>query len=220
MESCKLCYENAGNLPLLELLPQTGGRLLDLGCGAGGNARILKYRGWIVTGITISPREQQIASAYCEECYLCDLNAGIPETVKGKYDVVLMSHILEHLMHPGRLLEDAKKVLVPNGLIAVALPNVLAYPNRLRFVFGKFEYTSGGIMDNTHIRFFTFASGRCLLEENGFKVIIARGDGAFPLWKIRSILPAIFVKQLNSLVCKYFPGIFASQSLFLANSSK
>lgn len=220
MECCRLCYENEGNLPLLKLLPKSGGRLLDLGCGAGDNARILKAQGWTVTGITISPSEQRIALKYCDKCYLWDLEGGIPETVGGGYKVVLMSHILEHLIHPEHLLKDAKKVLSPEGVIAVALPNVLSYSNRFRFILGKFEYAAGGIMDHTHVRFYTFTSAKRLLEENGFNVIVKRGDGAFPLWKIRRILPVAFVKWLNRLASETFPGLFGYQSLFLGSPSK
>ena len=220
IECSQLCYKNEGNLPLLELLPHKKGKVLDCGCGSGDNARILKERGWAVTGITISRKELRIAQEYCNKCYLYDLNKGIPDTVGGGYNVVLMSHILEHVINPDYLLKDVKRVLSPDGVIAVALPNILTYTNRLRFLFGKFEYTEGGTLDHTHIRFYTFTSGKRLLEENGFNVIVARGDGAFPLWKIRSILPSILVKRLNQLACKFRPGLFSIQSLFIANQSK
>ena len=220
MEYDKLYYKNIGNIPLLELFIKKKGRILDCGCGSGDNARILQSQGWTVTGITISLKEQQVARDYCDKCYLHDLNNGIPKTVGSGYSVVLMSHILEHLVHPERLLEDAKNVLAPNGIIAVALPNVLVYYNRLRFMFGKFDYTSSGIMDYTHLRFYTFTSGKRLIEENGFKIMTEQGDGAFPLWKIRSILPTILVRKLNTLACTCFPDIFATQSLFLGVPSE
>ena len=209
-------YQNSGNLPLLGLLPESGRRLLDCGCGAGDNARILKAQGWSVTGITISPSEQLAASVHCDKVYLADLEQGIPKAIDDYFDCVLMSHILEHLVHPENLLRDAKAVLAPNGMIAVALPNVLVYYNRLRFLFGRFEYTDGGIMDETHVRFYTFATGAKLLEANGYKLVKVQSEGAFPLWKARNILPVRLVKALNHFVVKHWPGIFGWQSLYLA----
>ena len=209
-------YRNAGNISLLNILPKSKGRVLDCGCGAGDNAHILNTQGWAVTGITISPLEQQIASSYCEKVYLADLDHGIPENVGVGFDLVLMSHILEHLIHPERLIEDSKHVLNPNGMIAVALPNVLAYRNRLRFLFGKFEYESGGVMDGTHVRFYTFSTGAELLRSNGYHLILCKADGSLPFGRMHKILPAPLVEAMNHWACHWWPGLFGLQSLYLA----
>lgn len=210
-------YTNSGNVPLLELLPRKKmGRLLDCGCGSGDNARILCSWGWEVTGITISPLERNVARKYCSLVEIADLEHGIPSSVGKNYDVVLMSHILEHLVYPQNLIKDARKVLSPDGMIAVALPNVLMYPNRLRLLKGQFEYTAGGVMDETHVRFYTFKTGAELLRSNGLKVIISHQEGTFPLWKLRNILPKAFVKKLYDMAGAFRPGFFGIQSLYLA----
>ncbi len=217
MSNCaQRLYQNSGNYPLLDMLPKGGGRILDCGCGAGDNARVLKSRGWAVTGITISPSERQQASAYCDWTCQADLEQGLPKDLAGGFDVVLMSHVLEHLVCPEKLLRDVHQVLVSGGGIAVALPNVLAYSQRLRFLLGKFEYTSGGLMDETHVHFYTFTTGAKLLEASGYKVVVACADGAFPLWKVRGILPAHWVKNVNHWACRWRPGLFGNQSLYLA----
>jgi 2-polyprenyl-3-methyl-5-hydroxy-6-metoxy-1,4-benzoquinol methylase len=210
-------YQNQGNLALLNLIPpDNSGRALDCGCGAGDNARLLKERHWSVTGITLSQPEQTIALQYCEQVYLADLEQGLPQAAKTKYELVIMSHILEHLVNPAKLLQAVKEVLLPNGLVAVALPNVLAYPQRLKFLRGKFEYEKSGVMDETHVRFYTFATGAKLLQAQGYEIITARGDGAFPLWKLRQLLPTSVVQNLNTWSCQQWPGLFGSQSLYLA----
>jgi SAM-dependent methyltransferase len=208
-------YQNAGNLPLLRMIPPNS-RVLDCGCGAGDNARILKSYGCRVTGITISASEREAALAHCDEVHLADLEDGIPEQVAGSFDVVLFSHVLEHLVHPGNVLRDARRLLMPKGLIAVALPNVLEYHNRFDFLMGRFEYTSGGIMDETHVRFYTFACGKRLLIENGYTIVVAQADGAFPLWKMRQVLPAQWMDWINRWACQHWPGLFGAQSLYLA----
>ena len=209
-------YRNRGNPPLLGLLPEKSGRVLDCGCGAGDNAQLLQARGWKVTGITLSPAEQSAAAAFCERVHLADLETGLPDSVSGPFDVVLLSHVLEHLVAPEKLLDAIKSVLAPDGILAVALPNVLYYPVRLGALFGKFEYTVEGIMDETHVHFYTYEAGRQLLRKNGFRVLLARADGAFPLWKFRRILPDSWVQRLNRLACRVRPGLFGRQSLYLA----
>jgi len=135
-----MIYQNEGNLSLLAMLPSTPGRLLDCGSGAGDNARILQAQGWRVTGITIEAREKDLASRYCEAVVVADLEKGLPQEIVGPYDLILFSHILEHLKQPLKILLESKKVLASGGLVAVALPNVLYYANRFTFLWGEFEY--------------------------------------------------------------------------------
>lgn len=212
-----MIYSNEGNLPLLALLPGGSGRILDCGCGAGDNARILQAQGWRVTGITLEAGEKDLASRFCEAVVVADLDTGLPQEIVGPYDLVLFSHILEHLKQPLKILLESKKVLASGGLVAVALPNVLYYANRFTFLWGEFEYSpDGGLMDQTHLRFFTFKSGADLLESAGFEVIQKRSEGNFPLWKLRQFLPGSLVKVLNQRANQWLPGLFGSQCLYLA----
>lgn len=213
-------YKNSGNLALLELIgSKPAGRALDCGCGAGDNARILSIRGWVVDGITISPDEQSKASQVCKTVLIGDLEGGLPPAVSSVYDLVVFSHVLEHLCNPSRVLNDIHRVLAPDGIVAVALPNVLNWRSRLRFLIGRFEYEEGGIMDNTHLRFYTFASGRRLLESNGFVVSTATVEGIFPLArKIR--LPSRILGALDRFAGSYWPGLFGWQLLYIANPGR
>jgi len=211
-------YRNAGNLPLLDLLPVGGGRALDCGCGAGDNARILRSRGWRVTGITLSEDEQRLAAEHCERVFVADLEEPLPDAIGVGYDAVVLSHVLEHLVAPERLLRRVKNLLSPSGVVVVALPNVLFYPVRLRALLGRFDYASDGIMDATHVRFYTFESGLALLRENGFEVLKALAEGGFPLWKLRRHLPASLVERIDQEACRRRPGLFGRQSLYLLGS--
>jgi SAM-dependent methyltransferase len=216
-EACsQRTYQNAGNPPLLALLPSGGeGAVLDCGCGAGDNARILASMGWTVDGVTISADEASLAARYCRRVEVANLEAGLPP-LDTSYDVVLMSHVLEHLVSPGPLLSDVKAVLAPAGRIAVALPNVLLWRNRLAFLGGSFEYTQEGIMDSTHVRFYTHASGRRLLERHGFKVMHSSASGGVGLGVLRRWLPETAVSTLERTGCRWWPGLFGMQSLYVA----
>ena len=109
------------NRPLLKLIaPFPAGAALDCGCGTGGNARELRQMGWRVTGITVSPRELEMASECCDAVLLGDLNSGIPKEAGGPFDLVVFSHVLEHLLHPEVALRDARGCSVLMG--ALLLP--------------------------------------------------------------------------------------------------
>ena len=173
-------------------------------------------RGASVTGITLSPAEELEALRYCEKVLLADLNEGIPAEAHSGYDVILFSHVLEHLFDPTQALRDAARILKENGVLAIALPNVLTWRVRLQFLLGRFEYSSAGILDDTHIRFYTFDSGRRMLQRNGFDVGLARADGGFPLWKGRKLIPLRLQKAVDRWASECFPGLFGFQSLYLA----
>jgi SAM-dependent methyltransferase len=172
--------------------------------------------GWRVTGITVSPRELEMASECCEAVWLGDLNSGIPQEAGGPFDLVVFSHVLEHLLHPDVALRDARRLLSSGGHIIVALPNVLYWRLRIKFLLGEFKYEPTGIMDETHVRFYTFHSGMELLRSNGFEIVSTLGDGALPLPLLRRLLPAL-ARVLDPFASRLVPGLFAEQILYVAS---
>ena len=208
-------YQNSGNLPFLRSLQlDPPGNALDCGCGAGDNARALRAAGWRVTGITISPEEAVRALHECDSVHLADLEQGIPTDARGPFDLILFSHVLEHLRDPCPALRDAQKLLSPSGVIAVALPNVLYWRQRLEFLLGRFQYDDAGIMDRTHLRFFTFVTGKQMLESYGLHVVHATVDGGFPSRYLRRVLPA-WSARLDRLAERLMPNLFGYESFYL-----
>jgi SAM-dependent methyltransferase len=210
-------YHNAGNAVLFRQLDTkaAAGRALDCGCGAGDNAGALQARGWVVEGITLSAAEKAEASRFCSAVWVHDLETGIPDSVRGPFDLVVMSHVLEHLRNPDVVLQGIRTVLAPDGVVLVALPNILHWRYRMRLFAGRFEYEDGGIMDNTHLRFYTHASGKRLLENNGFEVLQALGDGNFPLPYLRKAMPEQ-ARRIDQIACDSFPGLFGWQLIYRA----
>src|SRR5262249_12773731 len=100
---------------------------------------------------------------------------GLAENFNGaRFDRVMLLDILEHLPLPEDLLAEAKKVLAKDGKIVVSVPNVANITVRLALLFVRWEYTERGILDRTHLRFFTRKSARRFLEENGCKILDVR----------------------------------------------
>lgn len=217
---CRERIYEGSNPPLLQLIASLRpGSALDCGCGAGGNARALREMGWHVTGITVSPQELDRASECCEAVWLADLNSGIPNEAAGPFDLVIFSHVLEHLLHPGVALRDAHRLLSPVGRVFVALPNVLYWRQRLKFMFGEFKYEPTGIMDETHVRFYTLHSGMELLQSNGFEIVSTLGDGDFPLPFLRRVLPALG-RFVDPLAARLLPGVFGVQIIYTARLTR
>jgi SAM-dependent methyltransferase len=175
--------------------------------------------GWRVTGITVSPRELEMASECCEAVRLADLNSGIPTEVGGPFDLVVFSHVLEHLVHPDIALRDARRLLSPHGHIIVALPNVLYWRLRIKFLLGEFKYEPTGIMDETHVRFYTMRSGMDLLSSNGFEIVSTLGDGNLPLPFLRRLHPAL-ARFLDPLASRLVPGLLGAQILYVAKAAQ
>jgi SAM-dependent methyltransferase len=213
-----LTYKNEGNAKLLDLILKPAGRILDCGCGAGDNARILSNRGWRVTAITIDPQERDAARDFCEAVHLADLEKGIPTEIEGKFDAVLASHVLEHLARPERLLQDVRQRLRPTGLLAVALPNIAHYHQRISLLRGRFNYADTGQLDRTHLRFYTYTTAIQLLRQNGFDPLIAAADGSVPLWKARRLVSPTIEVRLNKWAVGQWPNLLGSQALLIASA--
>lgn len=210
-------YENCGNPALLALLPNMTTRVLDIGCGAGDNARLVAATGRTVDGVTLSEAEAMTARRVCSEVFVHDLEAGLPPQVGKFYDAVICSHVLEHLRWPDRLLNEVRELLRPRkGVLLVALPNVLYYKNRWRLLTGHFDYVESGLMDATHFRWFTYASSRRLIESAGFEVLHHSCEGSFPLPFVRRLVSRQTASAVDARATRLFPGLFGYQLLLLA----
>ena len=103
-----------------------------------------------------------------------DLDAGIPESVGTDYDVIVAADVLEHVRHPERVLADARSRLAPGGRVIVSVPNFGHWYPRSRVAMGIFDYDRRGILDASHVRFFTRRSFLHIAKQAGFEV--ARSD--------------------------------------------
>ncbi|MGD0313811.1 MAG: bifunctional glycosyltransferase/class I SAM-dependent methyltransferase [Acidimicrobiales bacterium] len=143
-------------------------KILDLGCSSGLLAERLTDMGHDVTGVDVMEIAgvDRRTSAFVK----ADLNEGIPAEVGTGYDIVLAADVLEHLVNPGALMSQVKNVLAPDGVAMFCVPNIAHWYPRLRSTLGMFDYDQRGILDSTHLRFFTRRSIRKLVERQGFTI--------------------------------------------------
>ncbi|RUQ32306.1 MAG: class I SAM-dependent methyltransferase [Candidatus Competibacteraceae bacterium] len=218
-------YANVGNLPLIDLLEGDVQRVLDIGCGAGDNAALIRARFPYaqISGVTVSPAEAEVARPLFDNCWLFDIEADLPPDLQqAQFDTLVFSHVLEHLREPALVLSRFMLLLQPGGQILIAVPNVLGWRQRIQFLAGRFEYESTGVLDDTHLRFFTyFTADRYLLADCPELQVIHKGaTGSVLLWWLRRyVLPTSWSAAIDRLGCARWPNLFGGQVLIKAVKS-
>ena len=152
-------------------VPADARRLLDVGCGAGAFAAGLKDErpGLEVWGVEMDPAAAARASDVLDRVLVGDAAAVLPGLAAGRFDCVVLNDVLEHVMGPEALLAALRPLLAPGGRVVASLPNVRHWTVVADLVFrGRWEYTDEGILDRTHVRFFTRASLPGLFAAGGF----------------------------------------------------
>jgi 2-polyprenyl-3-methyl-5-hydroxy-6-metoxy-1,4-benzoquinol methylase len=212
-------YSNNGNIPLIDLVSGQVLCVLDVGCGAGDNATLIKscYPDAQVSGITVSPLEAKKVESVLHACWVCDIEADLPADLQqARFDTLIFSHVLEHLKNPVAVLARFLSLLQPGGQIVIAVPNVLNLRTRLQFMAGRFEYETAGILDNTHLRFFTyFTADRYLLADfPELRVVRKSVTGSVPLWWLRRYMfPVSWSNAIDRFGSRMWPNLFGAQVL-------
>lgn len=215
-----LFYANAGNPELLALIPDGTRTVLDVGCGAGDNARLMQARGLEIDGVTISQEEANVAGAFMRKCFVADLDAGLPAGARQRrYDCVVFSHVLEHLKAPEQLVREAAGLLSDQGVVLIAVPNVLNWRQRIDFLRGRFDYADTGVLDRTHLRFYTFKSAPSLIAQANLALDHHSAPGGTPLWFLRRMAPKSFSAAIDAWGSKALPGLIGGQILMRARLS-
>lgn len=143
----------------------TGAKVLDVGCAAGDLGAVLHDRGFVVTGIEADKEAAAVASEKIDSIVVADLEADqLTDIVGGPFDVVIFGDVLEHLQHPEATLQGAVSLLSPEGLVIASIPNVGHGSLRLALLLGQWTYTEEGLLDRTHVRFFTLDGIRDLFS--------------------------------------------------------
>lgn len=144
---------------------------LDIGCAGGRLGGELMHNGAVIScdGIEPHPAAADIARKTLSSVWVGSLESVVNEVPWSKYDLVIMADVLEHLFDPWAALRLLHKKTSPGCRLALSVPNIRYYKVLLPLLFrGEFKYQDEGIMDRTHLHFFTRESLNESLEDNGW----------------------------------------------------
>lgn len=172
-------------------------KLLDVGCGRGVFSKEIKgIHKCVVHGVEYDQESAKEASIHLDKVYVGDITTLMPEIQNRFYDVIGCNDILEHLYDPYTLLQSLKDKMISNGVLIASIPNFLFIGSFLRIVLKRdFQYSHEGILDFTHVRFFTKKSVIRMFHEAGYEIISLHGinESRNKFWKL-----------FNFITLKYF----------------
>ena len=192
-------------------------RILDVGCGPGWLAQALTAAGHTVTGVDVDAHDG--VAARMHRFVQADLTQGLPhddELAHSQFDVVLAADVIEHLPDPQRLLRDLAARVRPGGSIIASVPNIGHWYPRSRVLAGRFDYDQRGILDATHLRFFTRRSFLRMAHDAGLEPTGVAHTGlpldALGVADSRAVTAT--VGRADRVLVRVWPTLFAYQFVF------
>jgi len=209
-------YAKGYNKYIYKVVPSCK-KILDVGCNTGLlGEKLINEKKCIVYGVDYSHNAIALAKKKLTNALVFDLEKeGVPYSNE-RFDIIIFGDVLEHLHNPGGALKKFKKLLSKDGIIIVSLPNVANINIRLDLLLGRWNYKPWGILDRTHLKFFTLNTAKELVISNnysilkiystpGFHFIILRGNG--------------FLRKIAEIICKIYPKLFALQFIIVENQN-
>ncbi len=194
--------------------------VLDVGAAEGYLGRLLQASGLVIDAVEPDRAYAEAAAPFYRRLYSVPVeDLDIVET----YGAIVFGDVLEHLLKPEAVLKTLVGHLQPDGVVLVSLPNAVHMAVRLMLLSGRFPRMNRGILDRTHLHFFTRVSSVELLESAGLCVLEAH-PSVVPLPDIAAgtrwsgVAKAVHPVQL--LAARLFPEVFAYQWVFLARPSQ
>lgn len=162
------------NPDLLRFIPVGAKRVIEIGCSSGALAREFRKisPGCDYLGVEIDPAYAELAKRHCDSTMVLDVEKASDEfwQANADRDCWVFGDVLEHLTDPWAVVRKIRAVIPSNGSIVVCMPNVQHWSIQARLAVGSFDYKDDGLMDKTHLRWFTRATLLQMFNEAGFKI--------------------------------------------------
>jgi len=201
-------YYSGTREDMLKYIPRHVRTTLEFGCGFGGFSALLKKNcGAEVWAVEIDKTAAQEAAEKLDRVINAEASEALHEIPENYFDCIIFLDTLEHLVDPYSLLVAVKKNLTKRGVIVTSIPNIRYYRTFVDFVFhGNWDYKDAGILDKTHLRFFTHKSILKMFERLGFEVLLMEGIRPSKNRKLR-ILNILLFKALEDLKYHQFVSV-------------
>ena len=173
--SVDLSSKNSSITQLI-LLAGRNKKVLEVGPATGYITEALRARGCQVTAIEMDPQAAELAARFCDRMLVGDIEEiDLASTFTGdQFDVVMFGDVLEHLVNPLAVLQKVRPLLRSGGYVVASIPNIAHASVRLMLLDGRFTYTDKGLLDHSHVRFFTKAGIETLFKEAGYSIRVWR----------------------------------------------
>jgi 2-polyprenyl-3-methyl-5-hydroxy-6-metoxy-1,4-benzoquinol methylase len=171
---------------MLKYVPEASRTVLDVGCGEGlfGHALQQQVAGREVWGIEIDPIAAGEAEGQIDKVLVGDVETVLSGLPEGHFDCVVFNDVLEHLVDPESVLRKITRYMTPNGIVVCSIPNVRYFPVLFRLILRKeWRYVDNGVLDRTHLRFFTIKSIQQMFEELRYDVLTIDGINRLNTWR-------------------------------------
>jgi len=172
--------------------------------------------------------DRTIGFEYNVDC-ICDLRGRFDQVViadlervsalPSNVDVIVIADVLEHLRDPGSLLRLVRQSLSQNGKAFISVPNIANITIRLGLLFGIFEYRDRGILDHTHLHFYTMRTFRQEIEDAGFRIVEVRGSSVPIRLIVGKYVPDFILRPCERLltwITRLWRSLFAYQIIVVA----
>ena len=193
-------YFESDRQEMLKYVPQKAYAILDVGCGCGSFSQLLKKtRPVEVWGIEMNEAAATIAAQKLDHvmCAPFDSSLNLPSQ---SFDCIIFNDVLEHLVDPFAALVYSKTLLQDGGVVIASIPNVRCYYNIVNLLDHKnWEYVDYGILDKTHLRFFTYRSILSTFNRLGYRVECIEGINPLPPRLKFTIYNWLLFKQIDDM---------------------
>lgn len=170
---------------VLQLIPDSVASVLEIGCSSGsfGNLIKIKSPNTVVWGIEPNEAAAQIAAGRLDRVICRTFEPGMVELAGQVFDCIVFNDVLEHLVDPFGTLEQTKYLVAPNGYVVGSIPNILFFSQIAHILIKQdWKYQESGILDYTHLRFFTRKSIIRMFEQCGFEILRLEGINPDRRW--------------------------------------
>ena len=181
---------------VIEAIPDGCRTVLDVGCGKGTLGRWLKENGVAtVWGVEIAAAAGEEARRWLDDVVIGNIEQVRLPWPEGSVDCIVCADVLEHTADPWAVVAALKRLLKPSGCIVASIPNVGFHRNLRRMLRGQWRYADEGLLDRTHLRFFTLETIEELFARNGMTIeaVFKKVDAG---WNIR-VLNALLLGYLR-----------------------
>lgn len=186
---------------MTKYIPECVEKLLDIGCADGNFGAFLKQKRNIeIWGVELFEKAAQKATSRLDHVLIGSIEDDALEIPLNYFDCVVFNDVLEHLSNPWQVLNSIKKFLKKEGYLVASVPNVRYFQNIKNLILSEdWNYVDEGVLDKTHLRFFTIKSFRRMMEECQYNIIELHGINQMNVsWKYK-LLNALLMNKLHDM---------------------